>query len=262
MPAKLIVQSGDDEETYWIESPVLRIGRGSSSDVLLQGPDIRDHHLTIEFRNGSYWVHNRASDPIAVGRRSAAAGSSIEFQSGQTIVLSNNLRLILKIDGDGAPSPRRRQHDGDFEHSFDDEVDEEVMPPADESSANDSPSKGASALDPKSIVQIAVISVCFLGCAGILALKMIPGEVTSAAIVLPLSDLTQMASSEWEQQVVHQLQRAERQRIQGRDSIEQFARLRDELLQQDGTTEFTKETRAFVQARLQKLALESPSPVK
>lgn len=173
MPAIISVKSNlfSDKE-QWIEEPVLRVGSDPNCDVCLPSPDLEDHVLTLEYRDGVYHVHNRSERSFKVDRRQLAPGGEVAWGSGRVIDLADGISLRLAIEGDSAPSPRPQASllaEYDESGADHEEVD------ADQTTAASSLEEPGSA-NAKKLMQLIVIGVCVSLTAAMVTLKGLQGS--------------------------------------------------------------------------------------
>jgi hypothetical protein len=154
MSAQIVVQTGISAGThYWIDKFVLRIGCDPDLDISLLAPDIDQHAVTLEFRLGSYFVHNRSQAVLKLSSETVMPGEAGQWLPGLRLELGAATKLELTVEGDPAPCPRPLDEAAQTAISGDDSEEEE---------ATDDQKKSS-----KSMMQMAVALVCLLG-AGLL----------------------------------------------------------------------------------------------
>ena len=119
MPAKIAVVDGPGKgKVHWVESSVVRIGSHPQSDLLIPDPDLPHHAATIEFRNGEYHAHNRCDTEVMVEGIAVCPNEYGIWENAGELVLPAGVRLVLEIDGDGAPCPRPSEIDAAYEEEI------------------------------------------------------------------------------------------------------------------------------------------------
>lgn len=104
MPARLVIKSGVVAgKEYPIQDEVLRIGSDSICELSLPDPGLAGHAVTLEFRDGSYFVHNRSDKLIRLNGQPLAVRAFRSWGVGQDLQLTEQLVLRLTIDGNAAP---------------------------------------------------------------------------------------------------------------------------------------------------------------
>ncbi len=145
----------------WIDKPVMRIGSDPESDVCIPSADVAQHAVTIEYRQGAYTAYNRQSDPIKVTGIEVSAGSSAVWKAGTELQIGENVALRLVQEGDGAPSA---ESDEGWDRESDEYYDDIAE---DEWASNDVVGKtkadAAESGSKETLIQLAVIAMCFVG---------------------------------------------------------------------------------------------------
>jgi hypothetical protein len=107
MPAKLIVIAGEPSGTEFdIQDEVLRIGSGTQCEFRLS--ELAPHAATLEYRDGTYFLHNRSDAMIALGRDRLGLRDSAAWSPGMEANLGHGLTLRLDVEGDPAPAKPAR----------------------------------------------------------------------------------------------------------------------------------------------------------
>jgi hypothetical protein len=229
MPARVTVQSGVSAGTsHWVEQPVIRIGSDPRSHVCLPSAGVPAHALTVEFRDGTYRVYNRCQHEVLVDGRTVQAGQSVAWADQDILQLNEDIALVLQLSDDPQPTPMRspvvlETDRGDEEH-------EEVAGPS-------VPARDSRESPPdrdRFLLQVAVIALCVLGSAGLLAREALKDQadrpVPPQFAVVVRNALAARTSPE----LVQRLQYAESAAVRGdREAARQrFEALRDDLLPQ------------------------------
>jgi hypothetical protein len=257
MSARLNIQSGEFENSHWIELPVIRIGRGANCEVCIDHAELPEHAVTIEYRNGRYLAHNRSGAAFFLNGRSVAAGKSESLPAGAELQLDSDVRILLEIDGD--PSPTPAPANADYNPAFVPVDDSDELFPLEgteediDEAGNGQPSPKS--LDGKTWLQIGVIAICLAGIVAVLVAKSNTSYDAKDEAIPTLDDLFKSAKSTdqafeegtWNLRVLRQIQHAERARLRGQlqQASSAFHRLRDEV--------------AGYQANLTALECNSPS---
>lgn len=228
MPAKVIIQSGISAGTsHWIEKAVIRAGSDPKSDVCLPSADVPTHALTIEFRDQTYRVYNRCRYSIFVGASALEPGKAAAWPDGELLQLSKDIQLVLDVDDDPTPMPMADV----VEPAYD--VDEEEVA---YSGLDAGPSKNARPGDgSKTMLQVAVIAFCLLGCVGLLARESLKGRSSDRSDPPSFATTVRDAiKSQTSPELLQRLQYAESAAIRGnkKSARSRFGELRDDLVPQ------------------------------
>jgi hypothetical protein len=107
MSAKITVQRGENSgEQHWIEDEVSRIGSGPDCTFVIHG--IPPHCLTVLYRAGQYSIVNRCRQAIDVDGEPLLPMATASIRGGGCVAIGTNTVLRLDVEGDPAPSRRRR----------------------------------------------------------------------------------------------------------------------------------------------------------
>lgn len=123
MPAKLQVQGGRFHgKQYWIEEDVIRIGGDPSCNLVI--PECAPHAVTLQYRQGEYWVFNRVGEEVRINGRDLSSTDAVVWDSAEHLQVAADVDLKLLVEGRSAPSSAPvRPIEG-----FEDEDDEDEMP--------------------------------------------------------------------------------------------------------------------------------------
>src|SRR6056297_1197182 len=193
MGARIYVQSGIASGTvHWIGRHVTRIGSDPAMDLTIPSERLAKHALTLEYREGTYRIHNRSSGPIYLGGRTVESGASDTWMDADLLELADSVRLAMEWDNDPAPSakPADRaggaavigpESDAAERHDAPVAVDKRSTRVA---SASAVPASGIDrAKSSQTLTQIAVIVACVVG--GILLLVRDQNAGSSQQVNLP-----------------------------------------------------------------------------
>jgi hypothetical protein len=238
MPAKLSVIAGFSEGTsYWIEDPVVRIGSDPECDLCLPSSDLAGHALTLEYRDGDYFLHNKSAGSIVVSGKPLPSGNTAKWREGRKVELPGNTVLVLDIDGDPAPSSQP-EAPAVFDYSTDEYVDDE------EDTRKDSPvDETSSGVKPATVIQLAVIAACVLGGISLIVMKPVVDRYSTAEEDVPdYEAVIREATSEDGEKLnpyMYELLTFAESRLGKNDeeARKTFCRLRDELTSRENTDE-------------------------
>lgn len=229
MPAKVTIQSGISAGTsHWIEQPVIRIGSDPTCDVCLPSAAVPSHALTLEYRNGQYRVYNRCRSNVFVGTRMIESGKALEWPDTDILQLSDDIELVLDVDADPTPVPMRAAVEPEYEI---DEVEADYASPELNYPTDTKTKSDAS----NTILQVAVIVFCLLGCAGLLARESLKGKSGDRRKAPSFAATIRSANeAKTSPELVQRLQFAESAAVRGnkRSARERFGELRDDLVPQ------------------------------
>ncbi len=185
MSAQIHVETGISTGTdFWLEKRVLRMGSDPQADICLPSSQLAPFAVTLEFREDSWRVYNRASEAIHVDEQPVASGATKIWHSGARLRLSDGTSLQLVVEGSPEPSPPPdMRHDG-----FATVQKKGLARNAAETNAIDK-ATGDSTKGSKSnsIVQLVVTALCVAGCAALLLWNQ--GTGTSGASVPNFANL-------------------------------------------------------------------------
>ena len=114
MSATIQVIGGSKNGTqFWIEEPVIRIGSDPAANLVIA--ETAPHALTLQYRDGRYWVLNRTSNPIMANGKTKLGTSPMSWDASETIQISKQVQLQLKIAGNPAPTLAPRKQPAGFD---------------------------------------------------------------------------------------------------------------------------------------------------
>ncbi|NND98963.1 MAG: hypothetical protein HKN47_16725 [Pirellulaceae bacterium] len=230
--------NGASNKDVWIEKPVIRIGSHPDNDICIPSPDLAEHALTLEYRQGNYNIYNRTDGVLDVGAQSIASGAAGLWSDQGELRLQDGTVLRLELFDNGAPAPRPKTIDvSDTFQNADTEGGH--SPQVETAEKTDDGSRA------QTILQLAVIAGCFLVTAVIVVSQFVDfgsGDKSQSVDVRKLStDLASAAAeSNTDSLVVLQrlLQDAEFARLRGdqESAIESYALLRSILQKRKDTS--------------------------
>jgi hypothetical protein len=244
MPAKInIIRGVSAGASHWLERPVLRIGSHPDVDLCVPSADLDEHVATVEYRDGTYVIYNRAATSIRLDGHDLAPGGSAVWSHNAQLDLGGDTTLQLELTGDGLPSPRpvKRRDDADY----DDANDVEAATAGTAASQTVATSGSAKESSLKMIGQVAVILFCFLAMGVIVYSQFVnPAEPAGLSGTIPdinkllesLSTAVNKPQSDGDRQQIENLLRmlkqAEFSRLRGdtREARRLFESLRSQLL--------------------------------
>lgn len=89
--------------TYWMDEAVVSIG--SNPHCSLRIPQLESEACILQYRDGTYYVHNRCSHPIRLASQSLLPGQAIIWEDGERLRINQHVTLLLHADG--PPEPKR-----------------------------------------------------------------------------------------------------------------------------------------------------------
>jgi len=259
MSARITIQSGIAAGTsHRINSRVARVGSDPQSDVCLPSADIPAHALTLEFRETHQpqglqcLVYNRCRSQIYVGAQVVEPDHSIHWSETDILQMEQGIELLLDFDdADDLDSAEAFLEDENEEDAGDDGFDHSSM--ADPALALERESSQKNSNTTKTIVQLCVTVLCFVGCA--LLLMRDQNRKTNPDTVVEFAEVVSLGLDDQSvpRSLINRIQYAEAQWVRGRTKVaeEQFRYIRDDLVSEnlDPTSPQSKMLK-FVQTRL------------
>jgi len=138
----------EPDREFPIQDEVLRLGSGAQCEYRLGAGAA--HSATLEYRNGSYHLHNRGDDPITINGRRLELRESVHWPEGDEVDFGRGVTLRLDIQGDPAPAKASATYTIEYD------AEEEVVDP-DAAKKAEVAKKAASS---KTTMQLVVIGVC------------------------------------------------------------------------------------------------------
>jgi predicted component of type VI protein secretion system len=214
LTATLIDQSeNSDHAQHLVKYAFVRVGCNDDSDIRIGADELPDIQVTLEFRDGAYWLHNGCPMAIAIDGRRLAAGSSGSLRHGSLVTLADDISFALDIDDD--PSPTSTDEDDTHlgQRLADGIADES-------SSADDAPLSSevdeipapVSTIDGKVVAQLGMIALLLVVLIGMVVYKIKETQAPAvAAPTIKLYDLVSLPAQneDRKQRILEQLQRAE-----------------------------------------------------
>ncbi len=237
MTATLIDQSeNSDHAQHVVKYAFVRVGCNDDSDIRIGADELADIQVTLEFRDGAYWLHNGCPMAIAIDGRRLAAGSSGSLRHGSLVKLADDISFALDIDDDPSPTSTDEDDTHPGQRLADRIADESSSsvdsPPSSEEDEIPAP---VSTVDGKVVAQLAMIGLLVVVLIGMVVYKIKETQAppTAATPTIKLYDLVSMPaqSEDRKQKILEQLQRAELLYWRG-DLVaarEIWLRLRDEI---------------------------------
>ncbi|MEM9586576.1 MAG: hypothetical protein AAGA03_04790 [Planctomycetota bacterium] len=241
MGARILIQSGIAAGTsHWIERSVIRIGNDPGMDLTIPSDSLAPHSLTVEYRGGSYRVHNRSTDPVFLGGRTVAPNQSDTWIDSDLLELPGPVQLAIECDADptpaaapiGTPAASPATPELDAVHA---QSTAQSNTRATDRSAAQSATPGASDKpSSNTLLQVVVILVCVVGGALLLVRHQIRQTAETTVPVASFSSIVQQVrqSSDSEmQKLLHHLQYAEAAMVRGdrRAARKRFGKVRNML---------------------------------
>lgn len=196
MGARILVQSGiASGTTHWIERNVVRVGSDPGMDLTLPCDELDKHALTLEFRDGVYRIHNRCSAQVYLGGRTVAPGQSDQWYDTDLLELPGLIQLAMEVEGDPAPAPAPLISPARSSAAVAEEVvdvdasaagptpDDQPLPSGSQHRRDLSHPPQASTSSSSTLLQVAVIVACVLGCVLLLARDRVRRSADSAVSV-------------------------------------------------------------------------------
>ncbi len=107
MGARILVHTGIAAGTvHWIERKVVRIGSDPIMEITIPSDQLAGHALTLEYRDGAYYVHNRSTEMVHLGGRTIAQNATDRWSDTDLLECSGAIQLALELDRDPAPTMR------------------------------------------------------------------------------------------------------------------------------------------------------------
>ena len=106
MGARLVVQSGVSAgSVHWIERNVVRVGSSAKSDMCIPSTEVDEHALTVEFRQGGYFVYSRSREPCYLSGQVLQRNQPHQWHDTDLVELPGGVQLSLDCDQDPTPGP-------------------------------------------------------------------------------------------------------------------------------------------------------------
>lgn len=239
MPARLVVTAGATRgREHWIEEDVIRIGHDPRCEVRVEEPGLAAFAAALEFADGRYTVYNQSDSPMILAGRELAPRASAAWTPGQELTPTKGVTLRLVAD-DKNRAPGHRP----------------AAPVAVESAAQSEPTPAgakAPASKLRDALQIAVIGLCLVGMAAMVALQ---GKIGAEPVARdPSTDFAACLESladDGRQDLRRNLQDARRAEL--RDELatarRSYARVRDQVLALHPDGDFSKDKAGEMAAR-------------
>ncbi len=104
MSATIQVKGGKRHGTqFWIEEDVIRIGGDPSCNLII--PETAPQAVTLQFRNGDYWIYNRGGAQVRLDDAQTLSKDAVVWRPTQRMGVARGVSLHLLIDGNPAPCP-------------------------------------------------------------------------------------------------------------------------------------------------------------
>lgn len=104
MPATIHVTGGrSNGQRYWIEGPVIRIGSDPSANLTI--PEADAHCVTLQYRDGTYWLFNRGGEKVKISGQQGTPTAPVALAPGVMVEVARKVGLRLEVEGSPAPSP-------------------------------------------------------------------------------------------------------------------------------------------------------------
>ncbi|MEZ4510996.1 MAG: FHA domain-containing protein [Chloroflexota bacterium] len=110
MPARLIVQQGPNpNEEILLNQPLMRIGRGTSNEIVLQDPEVSRQHAQITQRDGICYLDDLGSTNGTFLNTQRVIGT-MALEDNDTINLGESIQLLF-VDEFVAQEPFEAEHE-------------------------------------------------------------------------------------------------------------------------------------------------------
>lgn len=110
MPARLIVQQGPNpNEEILLNQSIMRIGRGTSNEIVLQDPEVSRQHAQITQRAGIYYLDDLGSTNGTFLNTQRVMGT-MALEDDDTINLGESIQLLF-VDDFVAQEPFEAEHE-------------------------------------------------------------------------------------------------------------------------------------------------------